>query len=94
MFGVLLFIIGLILISVFYNGYLKCTGNTSPILTTGTMSPEQKDCMQEYVSYGIAGFYLMVIAFIIIFIATLNATYNGCFKTAISGTLLSLLILA
>ena len=40
-----------------------------------------------------AGASLLFISVIVMLVSTLSATYSGCYKTAITGTLLSLLIL-
>lgn len=76
-FAILLFLIGLILFAVSMSDYANCT---------------KEQCPQEIKDRIIAGGSLVAVAFIIAFIAALNAAYFGCFRTAIVGTLLSLLI--
>jgi hypothetical protein len=76
-FGVLIVITAIVLLAIGYDEYSNCITNVCP--------KETKDKL-------VAGSVLMLFAFIIIFVSSVNAAYNGCFKTAIIGTLLSVLL--
>jgi hypothetical protein len=79
--SIIIFLIATILIIIGYSEYTKeCKGNDS-------------NCPDETKDKLIAGGCLYFIAFIVLIIATINAAFYGCFRTAIMGTLLSVLII-
>jgi hypothetical protein len=51
------------------------------------------DCAQKSQMRLFIAFLMIVTAFIMVVIASANAAYRGCYKTAIMGTLLSTLIM-
>jgi len=97
MFAILLFIASSIMLIVVGVRHYKCL--TDANLNDKyhiTASPEENikylECSKQNMELAGAAGTLLFISFIIIFISSLNAAYNGCFKTAITGTLLSLLV--
>lgn len=82
-FAICMLIIAIILAAVSTYEFSQCTTEDCK---NKIMPPKIRD---QY----IASSALLLIAMVIIIVATINATYYGCFRVAIMGTLLSVLLI-